>query len=291
MPEKSKWKNKCFNASFDDPSRKCEKRTKTEPQPQSGILSILGKNIGLLSRKHNRDSQNKYRQEPPEEKTAKIKISKLLKFPKPKENKINSTCQTKISEKKKIPGDKKKLSSPPENSQTKRQGKNPKSKSSNVKESNEWNNAVLKKPCDGEKCLTNKNSGQKKKFRQQEVQKSNNTKSNNIDQKLQKSKLRKSKSDSALNEKKRRPLRANSAQSRRSSSGTVTARTSTTSSKGGTPTTHKKTKKPLEKIKKKVESPASNESTQPVVYVNYRYQVNIETAAPCLSVERSSFQN
>ena len=157
MPEKSKWKNKCFNASFDDPSKKCEERTKSDSQPQGGILSILGKNIGLLSRKHNRDTQSKYRQESPGKKIGtKIKISKLLQFPKTKENKINSsTCQTNLSEKKKIPGEKKKLSSTPENLQTKRQGKNVKSKSSNGKESSEWNNVAGKKTWNGEKCKTN----------------------------------------------------------------------------------------------------------------------------------------
>ena len=255
MPEKSKWQSRCFNTSFDDPTRKCERRAKSDSQQPSGILSILGKNIGLLSRKHNRDSQRKYRQDPPPDKTGnKIKISNLLKFPKTKENKINSfSSQTKITEKKKNP----------DNSQTLR---NAKSKSSNGKENSE------KTACDGIK--TNKNLGQKKKFRQQEVQKSNNTKSNNIDQKLQKSKIRKSKSDSALNEKKRRPPRVNSAQSsvsRRSSSGSATTRTSCSSSKSGTPTVKIKPKKPQEKKEKKAES--SNDSNQPVVYVNYRYQV------------------
>ena len=118
MPEKSKWKNKCFNASFDDPTRSCEKK-KNEPQPPSGsILSILGKNIGLLSRKHNRLAQRKYQPGTAAEKTEnKIKISNLLKFPKTKENKINSSpSQTN-------PGDQKKISSASDNSQTRRQTK------------------------------------------------------------------------------------------------------------------------------------------------------------------------
>lgn len=275
MPEKSKWQNKCFNTSFDDPSRNCEK-TKNEPQQQqpSGILSILGKNIGLLSRKHNRLAQRKYQPGPAAEKTDnKIKISNLLKFPKTKENKINSSpAQTN-------PGDKKKISSASsDNSQTKRQTK--RSKSSKSKESSiEFN--VDKTACDELKCKTKNNSGQKKKFRQHEVQKSNNTKSNNIEQKLQKSKIRKSKSDSALNEKKRRPLRVTSAQSNvstrpSSGSGSATTRTSSSSyssSKSGTPTVKKKAKKPLEKNKKKEESSSSLLADQPVVYVNYRYQV------------------
>ena len=129
MPEKSKWKNKCFNASFDDPSRNCEK-TKNEPQQPSGsILSILGKNIGLLSRKHNRLAQRKYQPGAAAEKTEnKIKISNLLKFPKTKENKINSSpSQTN-------PGDKKKVSLASDNSQTRRQTK--RGKSSKSKESN-----------------------------------------------------------------------------------------------------------------------------------------------------------
>ena len=146
MPEKSKWKNKCFNASFDDPTRSCEK-TKNEPQPPSGsILSILGKNIGLLSRKHNRLAQRKYQPGPAAEKTEnKIKISNLLKFPKTKENKINSSpSQTN-------PGDQKKISSASDNSQTRRQTK--RGKSSKSKESSNAFN-VDKTACDEVKCKT-----------------------------------------------------------------------------------------------------------------------------------------
>ena len=273
MPEKSKWQNKCFNTSFDDPTKKCEKTKNESPQQPSGILSILGKNIGLLSRKHNRLAQRKYQPGPAAEKTEnKIKISNLLKFPKTKENKINSSpAQTN-------PGDKKKISSASDNSQTKRQTK--RSKSSKSKESNNEFN-VDKTACDESKCKTKNISAQKKKFRQHEAQKCNNIKANNIEQKLQKSKIRKSKSDSALNEKKRRPLRVTSAQSNvsnrpSSGSGSATTRTSTSSfssSKSGTPNVKKKAKKPLEKNKKKEESSSNPLAEQPVVYVNYRYQV------------------
>ena len=270
MPEKSKWKNKCFNTSFDDPTRNCEK-TKNEPRQQpTGILSILGKNIGLLSRKHNRLAQRKYQPGPGAEKTdSKIKISNLLKFPKTKENKINSSpAQTN-------PGDKKKISSASDNSQTRRTTK--RGKSSKSKESSNEFNGDKTTACDELKCKTKNSSGQKKKFRQQEVQKSNNTKSNTIEQKLQKSKIiRKSKSDSALNDKKRRPLSATSAQSNGSTrpssgSGSATTRTSSSSYSSSKSVT-KKPKKPVEKTKKKEES-SSLLTDQPVVYVNYRYQV------------------
>ena len=79
MKDKRKWQeSSSSNPSFDDP-KDCNEKSKVIAQ--NGILSILGKNIGLLSRKHKKERHKKYEKPnsaPVTKSPSKIKISRIL---------------------------------------------------------------------------------------------------------------------------------------------------------------------------------------------------------------------
>jgi len=105
MPEKRKWQAKGNQQSFDNPQREKSVAEVVRTPSPNRILSILGKNIGLLSRKHSRERQKKKYEEETQKKNkiviAKQKPSKgsnfgnILKFPKSKSNQINATTKPK----------------------------------------------------------------------------------------------------------------------------------------------------------------------------------------------------
>ena len=298
MKDKRNWKDSS-NPSFDDPNNFTDK---SKTIAQNGILSILGKNIGLLSRKHTKEKQKKYERSDSISKPQN-KIRSFLHFKKPGDNKVTSASaslskSTKDSKKKEDDNNVQKKTSkakPTKNSQLNNNecGNPIKSIIANKKQ-----NKSVKDP------ISNSRGGQgtpdtlktkSKTFKQNKAQAPKSSKPA-VERKVTKSKLRKSSSDSELNVTRARAPRASSARCSASSSrpqSTVTSRCSSrttinsaASSMVNTPLAKKKStgrKNPAKKKKKISSSPESPDSghgssgssgSPPVVFVNYRYQVS-----------------
>ena len=302
MKEKRNWKES-NNPSFDDPNNVTDK---SKTIAQNGILSILGKNIGLLSRKHTKEKQKKYERSDSSSKPQN-KIKSFLQFKKPGDNKVTSASlskSTKESRKKEDDNNvqKKTLKAKPvKNSQLlDNECGNPiKSIISNKKQSKSVKDPISRGgggqgPPD---TLTTKT----KNFKQNKAQAPKSSKPA-VERRVTKSKLRKSSSDSELSVSRARPPRASSARSSASSSrpqSTLTSRcssrttlNSTASSMVNTPLAKKKSttrKNPTKKKKKKTssspESPDSGHGSSgssvspPTVFVNYRFQVSAGAGA------------
>ena len=278
MPDKRKWReDSSRNTSFDDPNYLTEK---SKGISQNGILSILGKNIGLLSRKHSRERHKKYEKSSHSQSKSpnKIKISNILKFSKSTENK-QIVCRAKSQKEKSQISNK----------------KTRKVKSIDSKPNIECKD---KHKCTDGSCQEQESSKtvlKSKNFKQNKCQVTKNSKPV-IEKKVSqsKSKLIKSNSDTALNVTRGRSRgssthstssRAASTSSRAlSSNSRCSSRTtliSGTSSKSMTPQFPKKSIKNLKKKKNNVESLSSpdsgsssgNPAPASAVFVNYRYQV------------------
>ena len=292
MRDKRKWLEEA-NPSFDDPN---SFNDKSKTISQNGILSILGKNIGLLSRKHKKDKQKKYEKSDSKPKN-KIKISKFLQFQKPCENKVTSVKTNK--NKKGIQTTVKDNPNSSINTSKVTPSKTSKFRNNECHNpmksiiSNKRHNKSVKDPTSGDRGGTAAGNSDKisltknKNYRQNKTQAFKSSKPA-VEQRVTKSKLRKSSSDSALNVTRGRP-QSSSSSSRPQS--TLTSRcssrttlTSCTSSKTNTPQAKKKytARKHPAKKKKKTGSPESPDSghgssgssgSPPVVFVNYRYQV------------------
>ena len=302
MKEKRNWKES-NNPSFDDPNNATEK---SKTIAQNGILSILGKNIGLLSRKHAKEKQKKYERSDSSSSKPQNKIKSFLQFKKPGDNKVTSASSlsksSKESKKKEdeIKVQKKTLKAKP-------------AKNSQLLDNNECGNPIKsiisnKKQSKSVKDPISSNRGgsgqgppdtlttKTKNFKQNKAQAPKSSKPA-VERRVTKSKLRKSSSDSELNVSRARPPRASSARSSASSSrpqSTLTSRcssrttlNSTASSMVNTPVNKKKSttrKNPTKKKKTKTssspESPDSGHGSSgssgspPTVFVNYRYQVS-----------------
>ena len=282
MPEKRKWQAKCNQQSFDNPERdKSVTEVVRTPSPNR-ILSILGKNIGLLSRKHSRERQKKKYEEETQKKnkiaTAKQKSSKnsnfsnILKFQKSKSNQINTTTKPKENPKNivkdspklitslhKTPSPKKVISTTKSNTSTStpKQQRVPKAVTSvTITKSN--------------RNVDSKPSIKPTTYKQNPKPKPSTSKPM-ITQKINSTKLKKSKSDSALNEPKGKTMRTSSAQSNISRASSSI--TSQSSSKSSTPSIKKKRKKATVQKKKNFDGSENNETNQAVVYTNYKHQV------------------
>ena len=304
MKDKRKWHDSS-NPSFDDPN---DVTDKSKTVPQNGILSILGKNIGLLSRKQNKEKHKKYERSDSISKPQN-KIRNFLHFKKPGDNKVTSASESKSSK------DSKKKEDNNDSDQKKTLKAKPVKKSQlNNNEcgnpiksiiSNKKLNKSVKDPISSnkggqgvtDKTLTTKT----KSFKQNKAQAPKNSKpAAAVERKVTRSKLRKASSDSELSvTRTSRTSRASSARSSVSSSrpqSTLASRCSSrttinsaVSSMVNTPLPKKKStaRKNATKNKKKKISSSSPESpdsghgssgssgSPPVVFVNYRYQVSI----------------
>ena len=299
MKDKRKWQDS-NNPSFDDPNNVTDK---SKTVTQNGILSILGKNIGLLSR--NKEKHKKYERSDSISKPPN-KIRNFLHFKKPGDNKASESKGSKASKKK-------------EDDNNIRQKKTSKAKPVKKSQlnntecgnpiksiiSNKKLNKSVKDPISSDKVgqgvpdktLTTKT----KSFKQNKAQAPKSSKpAAAVERKVTRSKLRKASSDSELSvTRTSRTSRASSARSSASSSrpqSTLASRCSSrtiinsaASSKANTPLLPKKkstvVRKNTTKKKKKISSssPESSDSghgssgssgSPPVVFVNYRSQVS-----------------
>jgi len=293
MPDKRKWReDSSRNTSFDDPNYLTEK---SKGISQNGILSILGKNIGLLSRKHSRERHKKYEKSSHSQSKSpnKIKISNILKFSKSTENK-QIVCRAKSQKEKSQISNKK-------TRKVKSIDSKPNIECKDKHRISNYNNNVVKEKesnkCTDGSCQEQESSKtvlKSKNFKQNKCQVTKNSKPV-IEKKVSqsKSKLIKSNSDTALNVTRGRSRgssthstssRAASTSSRAlSSNSRCSSRTtliSGTSSKSMTPQFPKKSIKNLKKKKNNVESLSSpdsgsssgNPAPASAVFVNYRYQ-------------------
>ena len=296
MKDIGKWKGS-NNPSFDNPD---DFQDKSKTIAQNGILSILGKNIGLLSRKHNKEKQKKYERSDSISKPQN-KIRNFLHFKKPGDNKVTSSSTSKIANDIKKGNDNKDY-----NLQKKTTSKAKPVKSSQLSNnecgnpiksiiSNKKQNKSVKDPISTARGGQVAGTAKTKSFKQNRPPAPKSSKPA-VERKVTKSKLRKSSSDSALN-----VTRARSSTSTSRPQSTLTSRcssrttiNSTASSMVNTPLLAKKKNtgssrkiKAKNKNKKKTsssssspESPDSGHGSStgsagspPVVFVNYRYQV------------------
>ena len=302
MKDRRKWQDS-NNPSFDDPN---DVTDKSKTVTQNGILSILGKNIGLLSR--NKEKHKKYERSDSISKPQN-KIRNFLHFKKSGDNKVTSSSESKTSKDSKRKDDDNNI------------GQKKISKAKPVKKSqlnnNECGNPIksiisnkklnksVKDPISSnkggqgapDKTLTTKT----KSFKQNKAQAPKSSKpAAAVERKVTRSKLRKASSDSELSvTRTSRTSRASSARSSAPSSrpqSTLASRCSSrtiinsaASSKVNTPLLPKKkstaVRKNTTKKKKKISSssPESSDSghgssgssgSPPVVFVNYRSQVS-----------------
>ena len=297
MKDKRKWQeSSSSNPSFDDP-KDCNEKSKVIAQ--NGILSILGKNIGLLSRKHKKERHKKYEKPtsaPVTKSPSKIKISRILKFQKPNENKINTTT---VVSKLKSPssdenGSQKKTKEIKSSKLTTKQSVETSEKSI-ISNNSHKKDGLARGPqtkAPDNKCHEGNKIMKPKSFKQNKPAVNKSCSKPAVERKVNQSKLRKSNSDTALNVNKPRPPRAASAQSTssrtsrasRAASSTLSRCSSRTTvasscSKASTPQVAKKSGRQKTAAKRRTktapESPDSGigSETSPVVFVNYRYQV------------------
>ena len=298
MQEKIVWNQRSFDNPKDLRNENCIKES------SNGFLSILGKNIDLLSRKHSKERYIKY------DKNSNDK--KPQTKPKLKNNKIKKILQFSIKSN--------------ESSSNTKTIKSEKSKTSiNFQKTKKAPSAVDKIISTNRSPVPvgNGNTVKTQTFKQNKQKIKTPTTPSNIEKKATRQTIKKSSSDSALNDTRKSSRRSSSssvtsrttsAASQRASSSAAsrsqsaasqcsnkTAFSSSTSSKSSTPQVPKKqSKRKLIKRKKKVESCSSTESSSHVptapapttapVFVNYRYQVtnwglfNIKDIAP-LSIQ------
>ena len=301
MKDKRKWQeSSSSNPSFDDP-KDCNEKCKVIAQ--NGILSILGKNIGLLSRKHKKERHKKYEKPtsaPVTKSPSKIKISRILKFQKPNENKINTTTNSSsVVSKLKSPssdenGSQKKTKEIKSSKLTAKQSVETSEKSI-ISNNSHKKDSLVRGPqtkASDNKCQGGNKIIKPKSFKQKKPAVNKSSSKPAVERKVNQSKLRKSNSDTALNITKPRPPRAASAQSTssrtsrasRAASSTLSRSSSRTTmasscSKASTPQVAKKSARQKTAAKRRTktapESPDSGigSETSPVVFVNYRYQV------------------
>ena len=301
MKDKRKWQeSSSSNPSFDDP-KDCNEKSKVIAQ--NGILSILGKNIGLLSRKHKKERHKKYEKPtsaPVTKSPSKIKISRILKFQKPNENKINTTTNSSsVVSKLKSPssdenGSQKKTKEIKSSKLTTKQSVETSEKSI-ISNNSHKKDGLVRGPqtkAPDNKCHEGNKIVKPKSFKQNKPAVNKSSSKPAVERKVNQSKLRKSNSDTALNVNKPRPPRAASAQSTssrtsrasRAASSTLSRCSSRTTvasscSKASTPQVAKKSGRQKTAAKRRTktapESPDSGigSETSPVVFVNYRYQV------------------
>lgn len=258
MPENNGYihnQNLKTKKSFDDPNSCIEK---SKVIAQNGILSILGQNIGLLSRKHTREKyQHDGKTITKKEPSSKLKFSNILGFPK------NSA-----SKKPKESPSKPFISKAIDEGQTK--------KVVNKNQQNIFNKSTGKLADESKHFTKSKNIRQGANTGAKSAKPA-------VQKKVKQSRLRKSHSDGELNISRKtndRVSRAPSTCSRASSAATSrcssrTTLTSCTSSKQNTPKVPKKTKRKSLVKQKKVESQCSvqSEKDSPPLFINYRYQV------------------
>ena len=203
MPEREKrsWKSK--QDSFDNPQIEKKKNSGCEPSSM-GILTILGQNIGLLTRKKSEETKKKYERETHSpkskvnNKSGMKKIEKILTFPKSKLNQVNSLTKPEEDQKQ----EKKTIDvSIRKKSETKSTG-------------NQKRNFLPKKKIRKRSSETSeiKHSNNSSKYGITETANVNKNKSVLIKKSIN-STLKKSKSDSALNKTQKKSVRATSAQS------------------------------------------------------------------------------
>ena len=293
MPENKKWRKnwKINNPSFDDP--KClEPEEQSKEVSKDGILSILGQNIGLISRKHKRENKKCYEPSNADKKenSSKLSFSNILKFEKSRTPKIKSKLST--DEKNIInnnnntinTGLKQQKIHPTRNDKSR---KTPSRKSSSPKNTFETREQFSKSTNSAAKSASKaeKSAVQKKTSRQRKLTKSHSDSSLNVT---------KGKVTGTQTESTKTSRCSSSASSTRCSSTTVsrcpsastsrcssrTLLTSTTSSIQSTPKVHKKNKKKILKKQNKTESklpsPDTEQKQSPPLFINYRYQVSLK---------------
>eukprot|EP00090_Calanus_glacialis_P019235 TRINITY_DN29593_c0_g1_i1.p1 TRINITY_DN29593_c0_g1~~TRINITY_DN29593_c0_g1_i1.p1 ORF type:complete len:326 (+),score=74.18 TRINITY_DN29593_c0_g1_i1:266-1243(+) len=284
MPEKRKWQAKSNQQSFDNPEKEKTTNGKTRTPSPNRILSILGKNIGLLSRKHSRERQKKKYEEETQKKN-KIQASSrkssensnfgnILRFSKSKSNQINAVTKPTENQKNIVKDQGKHVKAPNSSVSPKKliSAPKPNISSSNPKQqkvSRAVTSVTITKSNNSAQNIEPKTNIKQNSYKQNIQPKSSSAKPL-IAQKINSTKLKKSKSDSALNETQGKTLRASSAQS--NVSRTSSSITSRSSSKSSTPSLKKKRKKAPVQKKKSVDSSDSSETQQAVVYTNYRHQ-------------------
>ena len=106
MPEQRKWRARNKQQSFDNPEQEKKVDEKQRTSSPNDILSILGKNIGLLSRKHSRERQKKKYEEqvqkknrsqtkPAKKSGEKPILGNILRFSKSKTNQVTAVATSK----------------------------------------------------------------------------------------------------------------------------------------------------------------------------------------------------